>query len=36
MAERLRLRTTTVVRSRKQAFCLAPTDAIDLTVERAS
>jgi hypothetical protein len=25
-----------VVRSRKQAFCLAPTDAIDLTVERAS
>lgn len=25
-----------VVRSRKQAFCLAPTDAIDLTIERAS
>jgi Lysyl oxidase len=25
-----------VVRSRKQAFCLAPTDPIDLTVERAS
>ncbi|MGH3039168.1 MAG: lysyl oxidase family protein [Gaiellaceae bacterium] len=25
-----------VVRSRKQAYCLAPTDAIDLTVERAS
>jgi len=24
-----------VVRSRKQAYCLAPTDAIDLTVERA-
>jgi hypothetical protein len=24
-----------VVRSRKQAFCLAPTDAIDITVERA-
>lgn len=26
----------TTVRSRKQAFCLAPTDPIDLTVERAS
>jgi lysyl oxidase len=25
-----------VVRSRKQAYCLAPTDAIDLTLERAS
>ncbi|HSE81536.1 MAG TPA: lysyl oxidase family protein [Gaiellaceae bacterium] len=25
-----------VVRSRKQAYCLAPTDPIDLTVERAS
>lgn len=25
-----------LVRSRKQAFCLAPTNAIDLTVERAS
>jgi Lysyl oxidase len=25
-----------VVRSRKQSFCLAPTNAIDLTVERAS
>ena len=25
-----------LVRSRKQAYCLAPTDAIDLTVERAS
>jgi hypothetical protein len=25
-----------VVRSRKQAFCLVPTDAIDLTVERAA
>jgi len=25
-----------VVRSRKQAFCLAPTDPIDITVERAS
>jgi Lysyl oxidase len=25
-----------VVRSRKQAFCLAPTNAIDLTVERAA
>jgi hypothetical protein len=26
---------TQVVRSRKQSFCLAPTDAIDLTVDRA-
>jgi hypothetical protein len=27
--------TSATVRSRKQAFCLFPTDAIDLTVERA-
>jgi len=28
--------TDEVVRSRKQSFCLAPTDAIDLTVQRAA
>jgi len=30
------VKTNEVVRSRKQSFCLAPTDAIDLTVPRAT